>query len=69
MFVCCLNLNAGCCTCRSRGTIEFDFLVEVVIFFGGLGVDCEILMQAFVVLDHVVVVVLSGPVVHVSDRG
>ena len=36
---------------------------------GGLGVDCEILPESFVVLDDVVVVVLPRPVVHVPDGG
>lgn len=36
---------------------------------GGLRVYCEILPESLVVLDNVVVVVLSGPVVHVPDGG
>lgn len=44
-------------------------MIKIVVLFGWLRIHCEILGEAFVVLDDVVVVVLSSPVVHVSDRG
>jgi hypothetical protein len=56
----------------TRGTwggVEFDFVVEVVILFGGLGIDGELLRFALVGSDDVVVEILASCVVHVFDGG
>lgn len=56
-------------TCRTRRAVESNFLIEVMVFFGGFTSDSKIFMISLVFSNHVVVVVLPSAVVHVSDRG
>ena len=63
----CLGLGRD--TGWSRGAVVANALVEVVVLLGGLGVDCEILVEGLIAPDRVVVVVLAGAAVHVPDRG
>jgi len=61
------HLDKNGVTCWSRGRAEFYFVVEVVIFFGGFGIDGELLGFAFVGSDDVIVKILASGVIHVFD--
>ena len=56
-------------TCWAGGTIEASDLVEIVVFFGGFGSHCEILIFSVIDFDDVIVMVLAGAVVHIPDGG
>ena len=56
-------------TCWPWGAVESDLLIEIVIFFGGFGVDGKVFFDSLVALDNIVVVIFPGAIIHVFDAG
>ena len=51
----------------SRGAVEADGFFEIMISFGGFGVDCKLFVASLVAANNVVVMILSCAVIHISN--